>query len=195
LRSGVSIHQAQAEMGSIMARLDKQHMGDPSEMGLLRNWGALIESFPAISIGPVRPLMRLLLAAVGLVLLIACGNAGNLLLARATERSRELGVRAALGAGRGRMLRQLLTESLLLAGGGCAVGIGFAFLFLRLLPRLDPGNIPRLNEASLDARVLMVALGASLLTSLITGALPMLIVSRMQLTEDAPVGTAVCKVR
>jgi putative ABC transport system permease protein len=183
LRSGVSIHQAQAEMGSIMARLDKQHMGDPSEMGLLRNWGALIESFPAISIGPVRPLMRLLLAAVGLVLLIACGNAGNLLLARATERSRELGVRAALGAGRGRMLRQLLTESLLLAGGGCAVGIGFAFLFLRLLPRLDPGNIPRLNEASLDARVLMVALGASLLTSLITGALPMLIVSRMQLTD------------
>jgi predicted permease len=183
LRPDVSIHKAQAEMGDIMARLDQQYPGDPKDMGLFRNWGALLKSFPTVSIGTVRPLMRLLLAAVGLVLLIACGNAGNLVLARATERSRELGVRAALGAGRGRMLRQLLTESLLLGGGGCAVGIAFAFVFLRLLPHLDPGNIPRLNEASLDARVLLVALGASLLTSLMTGTLPALSVSRMQLTD------------
>ena len=116
--------------------------------------------------------MRLLLAAVGLVLLIACGNAANLLLARAAERSRELGVRAALGAGRGRMVRQLLTESLLIGIGGCAVGVVLAYLFLRLLPRLDPGNIPRLNEASLDVRVMLVAIGASLLTSVSAGLLP-----------------------
>ena len=94
--------------------------------------------------------MRLLLAAVGLVLLIACGNVANLLLARAAERARELGVRAALGAGRARIVRQLLTESMMVGLGGCAVGIVLAVLFLRLLPKLDPGNIPRLNEASLD---------------------------------------------
>ena len=127
--------------------------------------------------------MSLLLAAVAIVLLIACGNAGNLLLARATERGRELGVRAALGAGRGRMIRQLLTESLLIGIGGCAVGVMLAFLFLRLLPHLDPGNIPRLNEASLDGRVLFVAILASLLTSMIAGLLPAASASRMQLTD------------
>jgi len=125
----------------------------------------------------------LLLAAVGLVLLIACGNVANLLLARAAERAHELGVRAALGAGRGRMVRQLLTESTLIGAGGCAVGIVLAVLFLRLLPKLDPGNIPRLNEASLDARVLLVAIGASFLTSLLAGLMPAIGASRMELTE------------
>ena len=183
LRSGVSIHQAQAEMAGIMARLDKQYAPDPSDAGLPREWGALVDSFTGISIGPVRPLMRLLLAAVGLVLLIACGNVADLLLARAAERARELGVRAALGAGRGRMVRQILTESMLIGVGGCAVGIAFAVVFLRLLPKLDPGNIPRLNEASLDARVLLVAIGGSLLTSSLAGLMPAFGASRMQLTE------------
>jgi putative ABC transport system permease protein len=178
LRSGVTIHEAQAEMSGIMARLDKAYAGDP-----LGQWGALLENFTTVSIGPVRPLMRLLLAAVGLVLLIACGNAANLLLARATERSRELGVRAALGAGRSRIVRQLLTEALLISVGSCATGIVLAFLFLRLLPRLDPGNIPRLNEASLDERVLAVAIIASVLTSLATGLLPAISASRMELTQ------------
>ncbi len=183
LRSGVSLHHAQAEMAGIMARLDKEYAGDPSQADLPREWGALVDSFTEISIGPVRPLMRLLLAAVGLVLLIACGNVANLLLARAAERSRELGVRAALGAGRGRMVRQLLTESMLVGVAGCAVGIVLAVLFLRLLPKLDPGNIPRLNEASLDARVFLVAVGASLLTSLLAGLMPAIGASRMELTE------------
>jgi predicted permease len=183
LRSGVSIHQAQAEMTGIMARLDKQYTADPRDAGLPREWGSLIESFTGISIGPVRPLMRLLLAAVGLVLLIACGNVANLLLARTAERARELGVRAALGAGRGRIVRQLLTESMLVGVGGCAVGIALAMLFLRLLPKLDPGNIPRLNEASLDARVILVAIGGSLLTSLLAGLMPAIGTSRLELTE------------
>jgi predicted permease len=184
LRPGVSMHDAQAEMAAIMARLDEQYPGDPkSEMGAMRQWGALIERFTDISIGPVRPLMRLLLAAVALVLLIACGNAANLLLARAAERARELGVRAALGAGRGRMVRQSLTESLLIGIGGCAVGVVLAYLFLRFLPMLDPGNIPRLNEASLDLPVMLVAIGASLLTSVITGLLPAIGTLRMQLTD------------
>ncbi|MGA2047977.1 MAG: ABC transporter permease [Terracidiphilus sp.] len=183
LRSAVSIHQAQAEMAGIMARLDKQYAADPGDAGLPREWGSLVESFTGISIGPVRPLMRLLLAAVGLVLLIACGNVASLLLGRAAERARELSVRAALGAGRGRMVRQLLTESMLLGVGGCSVGIVLALFFLRLLPKLDPGNIPRLNEASLDARVFLVAIGGSLFTSLLAGLMPAIGASRMQLTE------------
>jgi predicted permease len=184
LRPGVTIREAQAEMAGIMARLNKQYPGDPnSEFGSMRQWGALIERFTDISIGPVIPLMRLLLAAVGLVLLIACGNAANLLLARSTERSRELGVRAALGAGKGRMIRHLLTESLLIGIGGCAVGLVLAYLFLRLLPRLDPGNIPRLNEASLDVGVMLVAVSASILTSVLAGLLPAIGALRMRLTD------------
>lgn len=177
LRAGVSIEQAQSEFGTMMARFDRLY---PGQLG---DWGALVESFTGLSIGPVRPLMNLLLGTVALVLLIACGNAANLLLARAAERGRELSVRSALGAGRGRMVRQLLTESLLIGIGGCAVGIMLALFFLRVLPYLDPGNIPRLNEASLDGRVLLVATTASLLTSMIAGLLPAASASRMQLTD------------
>lgn len=184
LRSSISIHQAQAEMAGIMARLDKQYPPDPADAEVPRAWGALVDSFTGLSIGPVRPLMRLLLAAVGLVLLIACGNVANLLLARAAERGRELGVRAALGAGRGRIVRQLLTESMLIGMGGCVVGIALAVLFLRVLPRLDPGNIPRLNEASLDGRVLLVAIAVSLFTSLAAALIPAVLATRMQLTDS-----------
>jgi len=177
LRPGVSIPQAQAEMSSAMARFDRLY---PTEYG---DWGALVESFTGVSIGPVRPLMELLIATVLLVLLIACGNAANLLLARATGRARELGVRAALGAGRGRMIRQLLTESLLIAFSGGAVGLILTFLFLRLLPYFDPGNIPRLNDSTLDLRVLLVALTVSILTSVFSSVLPAVAVSRMHLTD------------
>ena len=177
LRPGVSLRQAQAEMSTMMARLDRLYAGE------LREWGALVESFTGISVGPVRPLMKLLIGAVCIVLLIACGNAANLLLARAAGRAHELGVRAALGAGRGRMVRQLLTESFLIGVAGGSVGIALAFLFLRLLPHLDPGNIPRLNEASLDSRVLLVTVAVSLLTSVFTGVLPALSASRLSLTD------------
>ena len=177
LRAGVSLEQAQSEFGTMMARFDRLY---PTEFG---DWGALVKSFTGLSIGPVRPLMNLLLGTVALVLLIACGNAANLLLARAAERGRELSVRSALGAGRGRMVRQLLTESLLIGIGGCAVGIMLALFFLRVLPHLDPGNIPRLNEASLDGRVLLAAITASLLTSMIAGLLPAASAWRMQLTD------------
>jgi predicted permease len=177
LRPGVSIQQAQSEFGTTMARFDRLY---PTQFG---DWGALVKSFTGLSIGPVRPLLNLLLGAVALVLLISCGNAANLLLARTTERARELGVRAALGAGRSRMVRQLLTESMLIGIGGCGVGMILVLLFLRLLPHLDPGNIPRLNEASLDGRVLLVAVIASLLTSMIAGLLPAASASHMQLTD------------
>jgi predicted permease len=177
LKPGVSIAQAQAEMAAIMVRLDKLH--DPQ----MRGWGASVKNFVDSTVGHVRSLLWLLLGAVCMVLLIACGNAANLLLARAASRMRELGVRVALGAGRSRIIRQLLTEAILIGAAAGAIGAGLAFLFLRLLPRLDPGNIPRLNEASLDLRVLLFTVGVSLLTSVLTGILPALAVSRINLTD------------
>ena len=136
LRPGVSVREAQAEMSSIMSRLDQLH----SVATLGRGWGALVKNFMDNAVGPVRPLMWLLLGAVLLVLLIACGNAASLLLARAANRMRELGMRAALGAGRGRIVRQLLTESLLIGVAAGALGIGLAYFFLHLLLLLDPGG-------------------------------------------------------
>jgi predicted permease len=177
LKQGVSVEQAQAELSTILARLDALH--DP----FTRGSQALLKPFLEIAVGFVRPLMWLLLGAVSLVLLIACGNAANLLLARASSRTHELGMRAALGAGRGRMIRQMLTESLLLGlAGGCA-GIALASLLLHLLLRMNPGNIPRLGDASLDARVLLFCMALSILTSLLFGSLPALAASRMNLVE------------
>jgi predicted permease len=177
LKPGISIAQAQAEMAGIMLRLDKLH--DPQ----MRGWGAHVANFVDTTVGHVRSLLWLLLCAVSIVLLIACGNAANLLLSRSVSRMRELGVRVALGAGRSRIIRQLLTEAILIGVAAGAIGVGLAFLFLRILPHLDPGNIPRLNEASLDMRVLLFTVGVSLLTSVLTGILPALAVSRINLTD------------
>jgi predicted permease len=176
LRPGVSISQAQSEMSTIMVRLDQLHTGD---MG--RGWGALVKNFMDNAVGPVRPLMWLLLGAVLVVLLIACGNAASLLLARAAGRMRELGMRVALGAGRGRIIRQLLTESLLIGVAAGALGIGLAYVFLHILLDLDPGDIPRLHEASLDRWVLLFTVSMSLLTSVLAGILPALTVSRVRI--------------
>jgi predicted permease len=177
LKPGVSAAQAQAEMAALMVRLDKLH--DPQ----MRGWGAQVANFVDSTVGHVRSLLWLLLSAVSFVLLIACGNAANLLLSRSVSRMRELGVRVALGAGRSRIIRQLLTEATLMGVAAGAIGVGLAVLFLRLLPHLDPGNIPRLNEASLDMRVLLFTIGVSLLTSVLTGILPALAVSRINLTD------------
>jgi putative ABC transport system permease protein len=177
LKPGVSISQAQAEMAAIMVRLDKLH--DPQ----VRGWGASVKNFVDSTVGHVRSLLWLLLAAVCIVLLIACGNAANLLLARAAGRMRELGVRVALGAGRSRIVRQLITEALLIGLAAGAIGVALAYIFLRILPLFNPGNIPRLNEASLDIRVLLFTIAVSLLTSVLTGILPALAVSRINLTD------------
>jgi predicted permease len=177
LKPGVSIAQAQAEMAAIMVRLDKLH--DPQ----VRGWGAFVQNFVDSTVGHVRSLLWLLLGAVCIVLLIACGNAANLLLARAASRMRELGVRVALGAGRSRIVRQLITEALLIGLAAGAIGVAFAYVFLRILPLFNPGNIPRLNEASLDMRVLLFTVAISLLTSVLTGVFPALAVSRINLTD------------
>jgi predicted permease len=177
LKSGVSTAQAQAEMASIMVRLDLLH--NPA----MRGWGAYVKPFRETAVGSARPLMWLLLGAVSMVLLIACGNAANLLLARAAGRTHELGVRSTLGAGRSRMIRQMLTESTMLGLAGGLAGILLAHLCLRALLRLDPGNVPRLNEAAVDLRVLLFAVTVSLLTSGLFGILPALSASRINLVE------------
>jgi predicted permease len=176
LRPGVSRSHAQSEMSTIMVRLDKLH---GVSIFPERGWGALVKSFMDYAVGQVGRLLWLLLGAVSMVMLIACGNAANLLLARASNRMRELGVRVALGAGRRRIIRQLLTESLLIGMTAGVIGVGLAGIFLRFLPLLDPGNIPRLNQASLDMRVMLFTVIVSLLTSVLTGILPALAVSRV----------------
>jgi predicted permease len=175
LNRSVTIVEAQAEMSTTMARLNRLHeTGD-------RGWGAYVKSFRESALGPVRSLMWLLLGAVGLVLMIACGNAANLLLARAADRTHELGVRSTLGAGRARLLRQMLTESLMLSAAAGVVGAGLAWLFLHGLLRLNPGDIPRMTEATLDLRVLGFLTVVTVLTSLLFGVLPSVTVTRINL--------------
>ena len=172
LAPGVSIEQAQAEMASLMVEIDKKHRE-------LKGWTAWVSPFTETVVGETRPLMWLLLGAVSLVLLIACGNVANLLMARAAGRVHELGVRSAMGAERVRLIRQLVTESLLIACAGGATGVFLAFAGVRLLLLLNPGDIPRLNETSVDGRVLAFSIVTSLITGLIFGLLPAISASRI----------------
>jgi predicted permease len=123
-------------------------------------------------VAPVRAALVVLLVSVGFVLLIACVNVANLLLARAAGRQREIAIRAALGAGRIRLVRQVLTESLVLGVLGGAIGTALALAGVRLLARLGPGNIPRLNEVSIDLQVFAYTIAVSLLTGLLFGLAP-----------------------
>ena len=178
LRPGITLKDSQAELNTIMVRLNPLHKGSFGNA-----WTGLVKSFPEHVLGPVRPLMLLLLAAVGFVLLIACGNAANLLLARAANRRHELGVRATLGARRGRLIRQMLTESLLLGNAAGIAGIGLAYLFIHALLKLDPGNIPHMESVSLDLRALIFLVLISLATSILFGLLPSLSATRINLAE------------
>ena len=184
LKQGVSARRAEAELSSIMQRLDPLH--DPGTFR--QGWYAYVKSFRQQFEGSARPLLLLLMGAVSFVLLIACGNAASLLLARSAHRTHEMGVRATLGAGRSRLIRQMLTESLLLGSGGGLAGIALAWVFLRLLLKLDPGNIPRLQEASLNGEVLAFAVSIMFLTSLLAGILPAIAASRVNLIEFLKLG-------
>ncbi|HYW44382.1 MAG TPA: ABC transporter permease [Bryobacteraceae bacterium] len=177
LRPGVSLRQAQSEMSAIEGHLD------PLNLPEMRGMQSLLVPFIETATGPVRPLMRLLAGAVVLVLLIACGNVANLLMARAVGRVHEMGVRTALGAPRARLVRQLLTESMLLAAVGGGLGALMSFAILKALSRLNPGDIPRFDEVSIDGRVLLFALLISLGTGFVFGILPALAASRVKVSE------------
>lgn len=172
LAPGVSMKQADAEIKALMVPLDKKHTD-------LQGFTGWVSPFVDTVIGPVRPLVWMLFGAVSLVLLIACGNVANLLMARAAGRAHELGVRSAMGAERGRLIRQMITEAMLLASLGGALGIALAYAGVRLLLLVNPGDIPRIDEMSVDARVLVFSIGVSLLTGFLAGLLPALSASRI----------------
>jgi len=176
LKSGKTLAQAQTEMNTIAARLEEEYPGTNVKMGaglgLLHDWTVTDTRLPLL----------ILLGAVGFILLIACANIANLLLARAATRMREMAIRTALGAGRSRLVRQLLTESLVMSVGGGALGLLLAVWGKELLLAFSPGNIPRFDEISVDASVFSFTLGITFLTTLVFGLVPALTSSKIDLT-------------
>lgn len=166
LRSGVPLAQARAELTGIAQRLERAYPDSNSGMGIT------ISPLGEMFAGRIRPVLLILLGAVGLLLLIACANLANLLLARAATREREIAIRGALGARRSRIVRQLLTESLVLAVAGGALGLFLAAWSVRLLRALVPDMFPMLRHMSLDLGVLAFTFGISILTGLLFGLVP-----------------------
>ncbi len=168
LQPNVTLAQAQTEISVIARRLAMQYPEDNQGRGMVAH------PLSQEVVGDVRPTLWLLLGAVSVVLLIACVNVASLLLARAVSRERELAMRVALGASRGRLLRQCLTESTVLGISGGALGILLAFVGIHPFVSLWPGSLPRAEDVQLDWRVLLFALGLSLLSSLLFGLAPAL---------------------
>ncbi len=176
LKAGVTLAQAQADLNVVAQRLEQQYPSD--NVG----HGVFIQPLRATVIGEVSNALWVLFGAVGFVLLIACANVTNLLLTRAATRQKELAIRAALGAGRARLMRQLLLESLLLSALGGVLGVLLTLWITDLLPKLKAINLPRLDQLNVDWRVLAATAGFSLLTGLLTGILPAWRASRPNLT-------------
>src|SRR5580658_716283 len=172
VRPGVSIEQAQADLATIAAALAAAH---PIDRGI----GVALERLSETRAHDLRPMLILLMGAVSLILLIACVNLANLLLARNSARERELAMRASLGAGIGRLVAQLLAETLLLALIGGGVGLVLARMGVASLARMRPDNLPQLDATGVNWRVLMFTVAVSLVTSLVFGLGPALTGARL----------------
>ena len=180
LKPGLTIAQAQSRVDSLVAALQQQF---PDDYPAQSKWRVRLVPLKETIVGNVRESLILLLGAVALVLLIGCVNVANLLLARASARGREMGLRQALGASRGRLASQLLTESFLLSLLGGIAGLGILFATKSLLLQFLPASLPRLNEISISWGVLVFALGSSLVAGAIFGLAPALQVGRVDLTH------------
>ena len=180
LKDGVSLQQARAEMAGITQRLERQFPGT--------NRNVLVTPLKEKVVGPIQTPLLVLLAAVAFVLLITCANVAHMLLARAAARYREVAVRAALGARRGRIIRQFLTESLLLGVVGGALGLGLAILAARALIAMSPPNIPRVQTIAIDLRAALFLFSATLLTSIGFGLAPALQASSVNVNDTLKEG-------
>ncbi|HJP93205.1 MAG TPA: ABC transporter permease [Pyrinomonadaceae bacterium] len=177
LKPGVSLSQAQAELDTINQRLAQNYVQTNS------GWGVRLSELQESLVGELRTSLLILLGAVAFVLLIACANVANLLLARAVYRQKEIAVRTALGASRLRIVRQLLTESVLLSVVSGVLGLGLSLWLIKLLIAITPAHSPRIDEIAIDMRVFGFTLAVILLAGILFGLFPALQTSRPNLNE------------
>ncbi|MFY9805088.1 MAG: ABC transporter permease [Candidatus Acidiferrales bacterium] len=178
LQPGITVGQAQAELSGIAKQLGKQYPTSNNDIG------AVVVSLKEELTGDSRPSLLILLGAVALVLLVACANVANLMLARATSRQREIAVRAAMGAGRWRLARQLLTESIMLSFAGAALGLLGAMWAVSLLQSTERLPIPRANPVEVDLRVLLFTIGVSFLIGALFGLAPAMQSFHLNLSDE-----------
>ncbi len=182
LKSGITLSAAQADMNTVAARLASQYADD-------KDRGIKVVSLHEQIVGSVKPALLILLGAVAFVLLIACCNIANLQMARASSRVREMALRSALGARRGRLIRQLLTESVVLSVLGGILGLILAFWGVAVLKAAIPANIPRIEDISIDSGVLAFTFALSVLAGLLFGVLPALSASHTDVNEAIKEGS------
>jgi putative ABC transport system permease protein len=169
LRDGVTLEQAQQEMDALATRLREVHPFHKTQ-----NLRISVNGMHRDVVNHARPALHALLGAVGFVLLIACANIANLLLVRATEREREIAVRAAVGSGRGRIIAQMLVESVVLSWAGAVLGVLLAWQGIRVIAAFSPGNLPRIEGAAIDLASLVYTAGAACVAAVVFGLAPAL---------------------